>query len=53
MVEVSDKLSTTMITKVVQRFKNKPHLYTFENIVQVFEVMAVNSMNKHDDSNEF
>jgi len=53
MVEVSDKLATAMVTKVVQRFKNKPHLYTFENIVTVFEVMAVNSLNKADDSNEF
>lgn len=53
MVDITDKLQTTMITKVVQRFKNKPRLYTFDNILTVFEVMANNTLNKCDDSNEF
>jgi len=54
MVDISDKLATLMVTKVVQRYKNKPHLYTYDNIVTVFEVMANNSINKCEDNcNEF
>jgi len=53
MVEVSDKLITQMITKVINRFKTKAHLYTYGNLVSIFETMAVHVLNKFEDSIEF
>lgn len=53
MVDINDKLTTQMITKVIQRYKNKPHLYTYGNMINIFETMAVHVLNKFDDSNEF
>ena len=53
MVEVSDKLTTQMITKVINRFKTKAHLYTYGNLVSIFETMAVHVLNKFEDSIEF
>ena len=42
-----------MLTKVIQRYKNKTHLYTYGNLVSIFETMAVHVLNKFEDSNEF
>ncbi len=42
-----------MITKVINRFKTKAHLYTYGNLVSIFETMAVHVLNKFEDSNEF
>ncbi len=53
MVDVSEKLQTQMLTKVIQRYKNKTHLYTYGNLVSIFETMAIHVLNKFEDSIEF
>ena len=53
MVDVSDKLATQMITKVINRYKTKAHLYTYGNLVSIFETMAIHVLNKFEDSVDF